>query len=386
VSASGRAFALLASFTVAAGCAAEKPPLLEGTPREREAENGPSFTPGNETNRYPPECGKKPDGEPCECLEVPLFVDPPTIYFVLDRSGSMRVDQKWSHVRTTVATIMRKLGPRAKFGAAVFPRPDSKLDCATGIEVMSVRAGDPPSSFAYGPTTVTLLNATLGEPSGSTPTAASLEDARKRLESVPGRKYVILATDGAPNCNPRIACALESCQINLERAYGCVPEGPLNCCEPPFGDPNACTDAADTVTAIKNLVGAGVPVYVVGLPGALPYAALLDQMAMAGNTALAQSPRYFAVGAASEAVMLSALQSIAAKITATCSFELAAEPAAADLVNVYLDDRVLPYDPTNSWSISGKTVTLLGEPCSRVMAGEVLDVRIIAGCPRVVLR
>ncbi len=386
MSAPGRALALLASFAVTVGCASEKPPLLDDAPWDREAESGPSFTPGNEANRYPPECGKKPDGEPCECLEVPLFVDPPTIYFVLDRSGSMRVDQKWSHVRNTVATIMRKLGPRANFGAAVFPHPNSKLECATGIEVMSVRPGDPPSSFAYGPTTTTLLNATLGEPSGSTPTAASLEETRKQLAGVPGRKYVILATDGAPNCNPRIACALENCQINLERAYGCVPEGPLNCCEPPFGDPNACTDAADTVTAIKNLVEAGISVFVVGLPGALPYAALLDQMAVAGGTALSQSPRYFAVGAASEQVMLSALGAVAAKITATCSFQLAAEPAAADLVNVYLDERVLPYDPANSWNLSGKTVTLLGEACSRVMAGEVLDVRIIAGCPRVVVR
>ena len=48
-----------------------------------------------------------------------------------------------------------------------------------------------------------------------------------------------------------------------------------------------------------------------------------------------------------------------------------------------MDDAVLPYEPVNGWTISGKTVTLVGTACERVKSGDVLDVRIIAGCPRI---
>jgi hypothetical protein len=52
-------------------------------------------------------------------------------------------------------------------------------------------------------------------------------------------------------------------------------------------------------------------------------------------------------------------------------------------VNVYLDEAVLPHDPVNGWKIDGGTVTLLGTACDRVLSGDVLDVRIITGCPTV---
>ena len=50
---------------------------------------------------------------------------------------------------------------------------------------------------------------------------------------------------------------------------------------------------------------------------------------------------------------------------------------------MYLDEVVLPQDPVDGWKIEGKTVTLLGAACDKVLAGDVLDVRIIAGCPTV---
>lgn len=50
-------------------------------------------------------------------------------------------------------------------------------------------------------------------------------------------------------------------------------------------------------------------------------------MATVGGTALPKSPRYFAVDAASEDVMLQALKKVAAQITATCTFDLKEEPA-----------------------------------------------------------
>jgi hypothetical protein len=374
---------LTLAFALVAGCGSDRPPVSgDGTGV------GPGVSGGGQqfvadAGSKPPGCGTKPDGSQCDCLDVPLFVDPPTLYFVLDRSGSMKTPDKWNQIRVTVGKIMRGLGPRASFGAAMFPGPSQTSDvCAPGQEVMSVRPGDPPSSGVDGPTTTHLLTVTRVVPSGGTPTGATLDVARANLAGVQGRIFVILATDGAPNCNTNAGCGFDQCQLNIEGVSGCPKGGPLNCCEPPEGYRENCNDSTSTLGAIAGLRNAGIPVYVLGLPGASTYSTLLDQMAMAGGTALPTSPKYFAVDQASEDLMLAALKKIAAQITGTCVFDLKEEPANASLVNVYMDDVALPYEPTNGWTIQGKTVTLVGNACDRVKAGDVLDVRIIAGCPR----
>lgn len=337
-------------------------------------------TPAADTR--PPGCGTEPDGTQCDCLDAPLFTDAPTIYFVLDRSGSMTNPDKWNPVRVVVGKIMRSLGPRAKFGATIFPGASTVDACVPGDEVMSVRNGDAPSSGVDGPATTYLLDVTRLTPFGGTPTGATLEGVLAKLRNLTGRKYVILATDGAPNCNPAASCGFDECQLNIANLNGCPPQGPLNCCEPPGGNREDCTDGLRTTGAIAALKNSGIPVYVVGLPGAAPYGALLDEMATVGGTARPSSPRYFAIGSASEAPLLAALKQIAAQIAGTCVFDLQEPPKNPALVNVYMDDVVLPFEPGNGWTIDGKTVTLVGAACERVKAGDALSVRVIVGCPR----
>jgi hypothetical protein len=376
---------LALAFGVAFGCGSERPPVTgDGQWAGGSAGGGsPRFSTDAGGASKPPGCGAMPDGTQCDCIDVPLYVDPPTIYFVLDRSGSMANPDKWTQVRVTVGKIMRSLGPRANFGAAMFPAPGTEDVCAPGKEIMSVRRGDPPSSGVDGPTTSALLSATLVTPNGGTPTGPTLQAVRTHLDKIEGQVFVILATDGAPNCNPYASCGFDRCQLNIENRPGCPKEGPFNCCEPPDGVRENCTDSASTLGAIGALKMSGIPVYVVGLPGAAAYASLLDEMAIAGGTARGTSPKYFAVDAASEDLMLAALKKVAAQITGTCTFDLKEEPPSPSHVNVYMDDVVLPYEPVNGWTISGKTVTLVGAACDRVKNGDVLDVRIIAGCPRV---
>lgn len=247
---------------------------------------------------------------------------------------------------------------------------------------MGIRPGDPPSS-ADGPTTRHLLNVTQMPASGGTPTAAALQQAIGRLGGVAGKTFVILATDGAPNCNVFASCSYTGCQLNIENFPGCPPAGPTNCCSPPDGFRENCLDTQPTLDAISALRSKGIPTYVIGLPGSAVYSGFLDQAAVAGGTAQPGPTKYFRVDSASEAAMLSALKKVAAQIVATCTIELNEEPVDPKLVNVYLDEVVLPYDPTNGWSIDGKTVTLTGDACTRVLSGDVLGVRVIAGCPRV---
>lgn len=357
---------------VVAACGTSRPPPAGDALPGASSSGGPGL--GGATAE-PPGCGA---GSSCECIDIPLFAVPPNIYFVLDRSESMVVDDKWQHVRTTVERVMRELGPRAAFGATVFPG-FSGDSCGPSAEIMSVRPGDPPSSID-GPTTSFLLAATDLPPQGNTPTAGTLRDVLARIQAVSGKTFVVLATDGGPNCGLDATCDLSQCIENIEDAPGCPTAGPRNCCT----RPGQCLDSAATLDAVTALKTMGYPVYVIGIPGSAVYGALLDQMATAGGTASAGTPAYFRVDDSAEAQLLATLRKVLAKIVATCSFSLKTTPPDPGLVNVYLDDVVEPKDPLDGWTLDGKTVTLVGDACTRVMNGDVLGVRVIAGCPSVV--
>ncbi|MEO6420866.1 MAG: VWA domain-containing protein, partial [Polyangiaceae bacterium] len=253
--------------------------------------------------------------------------------------------------------------------------------CDPGIEVFAPQRGDSPAGTG-GPTAVGLITSTNVPASGGTPTAATIRGLTGRLSTLPGKTFAILATDGGPNCNMAATCDATSCIPNIEGAVGCSPGG-ASCCDPASYGPLQCLDGQDSIDAVTALSAAGVPTYVVGVPGSVPYAALLDALAVAGGTARAGSPRYYRVDSTDAAAFASALAQVAAKITATCILKLGMAPPDPTHVNVYLDDVVVPSDPANGWTLDGSTVTLTGTTCDRVLSGDVLDLRVIAGCPTV---
>ena len=67
-------------------------------------------------------CNLGPDGGVCACADQPLLGDPPNLYFVLDRSGSMSAATSGSRSSTRIGDLVVQLGPRADYGATVFPR------------------------------------------------------------------------------------------------------------------------------------------------------------------------------------------------------------------------------------------------------------------------
>ena len=373
------ASALSVLLALIAGCGSDRPPPTSDaiyTPPP--TGGGGGFADAG--SHKPPGCGQKSDGSFCDCIDIPLFTDPPNMYFVLDRSGSMAEGNKWGQVRTTVIEIFRGLGPRANFGATLFPGY-AQSQCAGPIEILPISPGDPVGADD-GPTTLKMLSQTQTPPSGGTPTAAALRAVFQTLSSAKGKTFVILATDGAPNCNNASPCTLAQCMPNIENFPGCPPTGP-SCCEPPDGTPESCLDSSATTSAVAALKAAGIPVYVIGLPGTATYASLLDSLAVSGGTALPTSPKYYRVDSTDSAPLLATLKKISAKIVATCEFKLTKAPTDPNLVNVYLDEVVLPQEAVNGWKIDGPTVTLLGSACQKVLAGDVLGVRIITGCPTV---
>jgi hypothetical protein len=58
-------------------------------------------------------------------------------------------------------------------------------------------------------------------------------------------------------------------------------------------------------------------------------------------------------------------------------------PPDPNLVNVFFDGSPLPQSGPDGWTLSGTTVTVLGASCQKILDGDVLDVRVVAGCPTV---
>lgn len=362
-----------------AACGNQRPPTVDESTGPLDGGVGSGFIDLDAR----PQCQMLDDGGPCGCLEMSFLTDVPNLYFVLDRSGSMQTDNKWNTVRKVIASTLTQLGPRVNFGAALFPRDSS--DCSAGGEVMSVREGDTPAG-TLGPAVQQFQVRTNVIANGGTPTAATLTALTPKLTALPGRTFVVLATDGGPNCNDKAACDASSCIANIERYDPtCVPNTNPNCCSPQLFGATNCLDADPTEAAVKALKDAGIETYVIGVPGSGPYAALLDRLATAGGTARSSSPLYYRVDSTDASALAQTFSAIAAKVTASCTLPLNPPPADPTQINVYFDDAVVPADPANGWTYSDDTdaIVLQGTSCQKVLAGEVLNLRVIGGCPTV---
>lgn len=317
-------------------------------------------------------------------MDQPLLFDAPNLYFVLDRSGSMNTAQKWPSVITTMGKLAVDLGPRANIGAAVFPDPTSTDTCGPGIEIFPTMPGDS-TAGQPGPTSARLLEI-LGAitAQGGTPMAATLTALAGHIQALPGKTFVILATDGGPNCDAQLTCDTAQCEANLESVAPCSPEGP-NCCTPGVGN-DSCLDSAATIAAVGALAASGIPVYVVGVPGPGPYeepGQILDQLATAGGTARPTEPLFYQATTTDQAELQAIFYQVAARATGSCTLMLDNVPPDPGEVNVFLDEQPLTQTGPNGWTIDGQTVTILGDSCTAILNGTVLDVRVVAGCPTV---
>ncbi len=311
-----------------------------------------------------------------------IIIDAPNLYFVLDASGSMAESapaggNRYDAVRIAVVDLVRNLGPLAKVGAAVLPKKGGGDDCVAGGQVFPVTQGDPITGVD-GPTTTALRLSTITNPAGGTPISSTLEALTPMLFGLSGETYVVIATDGGPNCNDAASCAASACMLNIEAHPAC--DLSTNCCSPGgLGGPSFCVDQDATIAAIDKLVAGGLHVVTVGIPGSETYAAVLDAMAVAGGLPRPDSPKYHRVDQLEE---VGPVLAEIAKIAVTCEFTLVDPPTEQGMTNVYLDGKVLPYNILDGWIWKPpSTVRLLGEACDRVQAGKVVNVQIVSGCP-----
>lgn len=380
---------LLAATVCASACSGDErppPPSSFGGSGGESGSGGSLFEAGLEDGPPPA------DAEVCGNLVVPVVVDKPNLYFVLDRSGSMagrdlgNTLTKYENARVALAEVLRSIGHRVRVGAAVFPRQNGT--CSTGEEVFPTTDGDPASFAAQGedgPVLTGLLSTLAAlSPNGGTPTSSTLDSLRDPLVNLEGRTFVVLMTDGAPNCNPLQSCPIERCQPNIEKvnigAIAC--DDQTNCCDPTLLQ-NAqlnCVDDQPSIDAVSALRSAGISTYVVGMPGSQFYSNLLDDLAVAGGTGRTVVPKYYAVDNVEE--LVGALTEIGTAVAISCTVDLDEPPPDPNMVNVYFDVKLVKSDALDGWTwVDEDTLEIRGAACDELKSGNVLQLQVVSGCP-----
>jgi hypothetical protein len=353
-------------------------------------------------NDRKPDAGNDVDAGTASCSEfcgetfLHERLDPPNLYFLLDRSGSMAAPiegsnlDKYDTARKVLGTLLQVIGHRVRYGATVFPADADTDYCGAGIEVSKLTLGGLPA--CDGEFDPVLVNFLFGigrlSPGGSTPTSAALAALRPELEELSGPTHLVLLTDGAPNCNLGAGCGPEECMLNIEgetvAGQACTPD--YNCCDPAntgAEGPGYCVDSDATVSEIEGLFEHGIPTFVVGMPGAEPYAGVLDRLARAGGTARPGDVAYYA--ASDQAELQAALYQIGTGVAVRCTIDLDSPPESQALVNVYFDGELVPADPEDGWSWDGDArIEVNGEACDQLKSGDVIDARAVFGCDTVV--
>ena len=282
---------------------------------------------------------------------------PPDVLIVLDRSLSMN-DQvmpvtdlggllnclivgpcpsKWKDMTGAINMSVAASATTVNWGLKFFPD-----DGACGVSDMVAVPVAPNNTAAIN------MAITGTMPGGATPTTAGLQSAATYLHGLtdPNPKYVVLATDGQPNCG---------------------------------GGTQGTTDDQAAVDAVAGLAGAGIPVFVIGVATQGSTAdTTLSNMANAGGKPRAATPPYYPVAVGAD--LVAALQAIGSQVV-SCTFTIPLPPDPSNIA-VDADGMRVPKDPTDGWSYgAGMTsIVLNGSWCTSLQNGTIKNVEAIFAC------
>jgi hypothetical protein len=283
---------------------------------------------------------------------------PPYVMLVVDRSGSMN-DGKLSDVKDKFASasgFLAKTSARAQFGLILFSAGDQSSggdQCQPGTITQPVGASTDQVRQS-------IISATA---EGGTPTAASLRavlDDPKMNTAEAGRdRYVMLLTDGAPNCNRDITLPCTFVDQCGEKTWKC------------------CLDEDATVQQVATLASQGIRTFVIGFgndtsaPGSQAYK-VLDRAAEAGGLAQTQDRKFFQANNSDD---LQKALDIFGRIIQTCNYNLAEAPREDMLQVVFVytneDNREEVLTPSSDWTYNSVShqVSIIGSRCTEIEDG-----------------
>jgi hypothetical protein len=304
------------------------------------------------------------------CREVPqpLAKLPPDILIIQDASGSMNNDisdtncgnngcgatSKWAQMTPAINMVVSATQGDVNWGLKFFADTDAACGVGNGVAVpIAANNATPIANALMGRT-----SANGGVTNGSrTPTrlAENAGAAYMRGLNDNNPRFILLATDGLPNCQPG----------NTD---------------------TAADDSAGAVMAVADAASMGVPTFVVGVAtsGMGTADATLSSMANAGGYPRSGSPTYYNVSSTAEFV--SVLMTLVGVAT-TCTFTVPEPTGDTDRAHiaVKVNGTELAKDTNhlNGWdyTTTGMTaVQIYGPTCDGIMNGSITNVQIVFKC------
>ena len=300
----------------------------------------------------PPNCGQ---------TSVTVMPVPPDILIVQDKSLSMSMDpsggncgptaaagcSKWAQVSAAMDTVVMATQGTVNWGLIFFGS-----DNMCGVNTTPI--------VSIAPNNYTAVSAAYAgnQPSSYTPTESAVDAAAAYMKTVPDQnpKYLLLATDGIPNCKP--------------------------------GDRTVTDDdSPGATTAVMTAAAAGFPTFVVGI-GDTMGDATLNMFATAGGepqSGSADGNLFYEVNSTSD--LVAALTKIVGQAT-SCSFPLTGVSGNLDKVAVSAKDASgntieIMQDPVNGWSYTDATKTAIilnGDACNNLKSVTYTGFQFIYTC------
>jgi hypothetical protein len=304
-------------------------------------------------------------GMQCGAVNTPARQLPPDILILLDASGSMNDDadnnvcsngcgasSKWALATSAINAVVAETDGSIRWGLKFFA--DTDATCGVGNNV-AVPVG-PDNASVIASAIMGRTSANGGVATGSrTPTRAAQNAGAAYLRGLTdlNPRFLLLVTDGAPNCMPGNADSVAD-------------------------------DSAGAVAAAAYAYASGIPTMVIGVStGASPTDTTLSDLAVAGGYPRAGSPSYYPVSSAAE--LAAALHALI-DVTPDCIFALPIAPAGGDYrFGIVVNGTEIPRDTThvNGWDLTDASQTAIeiyGPICDAVKAGQVTSVQVVIKC------
>jgi hypothetical protein len=292
----------------------------------------------------------------CGLQKFELQRVPPEIMLVLDRSSTMSyevensLNTRWVEVSRAVDQVLMSTDRNVLWGLKLFPTVEGCM--VTGTVEAPVAA----MNYMRMSGIIRTTTPNMGEPGTPMPGAIRAAADHLAARQGPNPRYLLLATDGLPNCGPNGTYL-----------------------------PNDGRDIAGPLQAIRDAAMRGIRTFVIGIAAhdEGPTAVMaMDMWAAAGGVPRPGMPRFYPVN--NQAELSTALNDITVRV-GTCVFPLSKLPPSPNDVAVDIDGRRIMRDPAhmNGWDYApgGMSIEVFGPMCEQLKMGKAMDVQIIFGCP-----
>ncbi len=311
-------------------------------------------------------------GVPCIPGTFPLERGVAKVVLVVDRSGSMKLSlssneeplpgepSRWDALRAAVSQAIAPFDGELALGVTIFPDAFDSGESTRGCAVADSETLAP----AVGNAAAVASALTRGQPFGGTPTVEAVKAAAELLRATRGTvRALVLATDGAPNCNAGLD----------PHACTCTTTGTPGGCGS-AGNGTMCLDDARAIRTVEEVATKDrIPVYVLGIAEdpQESFARTLAALAVAGGRPRGTSPEYYPARSPGE--LTSALATIRDGV-AQCTYLTPSAPGEdenAGSIEVLVDGVSVPHDPTRreGWDWVDQRygqLAFFGTACARV--------------------